>query len=260
MDYSINRREFLLGLAGLGASIVLSESAADAEVAVAWAAMLADPWHFEVSDRGTIAEPDPREPKINADVYRFSVDDIRSVEDLIREVDGRYELEIVFENRIADSMHDRLTKLREAVASLESELQTCAGDTERHKLLQGELKRTRALVEAAEEDDPDWKDWVRAEGDVGLPASRQVIADWLEDPVNWDGMEWWDKGWSGQGRALRFFQSMDSELRDALGVAIVEGDRPGSTYLAAELRLSISDANATAKEVGLPFRFREARG
>ena len=45
-------------------------------------------------------------------------------------------------------------------------------------------------------------------------------------------------------------------LCDALGVVIVEGDRPGSSYFAAELRNELADANAAAQRLGLPFRFR----
>jgi hypothetical protein len=44
----------------------------------------------------------------------------------------------------------------------------------------------------------------------------------------------------------------------ALGIVVVEGDRPGSSYYAAELRGSIDDANAAAAKLELPFRFRRA--
>ena len=55
---------------------------------------------------------------------------------------------------------------------------------------------------------------------------------------------------------MSFFQEMDGKMLDALGVVIVEGDHPGSTYFAAELRGKMEDANAVAEREGLPFRFR----
>jgi hypothetical protein len=55
---------------------------------------------------------------------------------------------------------------------------------------------------------------------------------------------------------MSFFQDMDGKMLDALGVVIVEGDHPGSTYFAAELRGAMKEANSVAETEGLPFRFR----
>ena len=67
---------------------------------------------------------------------------------------------------------------------------------------------------------------------------------------------------SGQNAAFRFFErdgvigeSDANEIAEALGIVIVEGDRPGSTYYAAELRIPVNDANKRAKELDLPVRF-----
>ncbi len=49
---------------------------------------------------------------------------------------------------------------------------------------------------------------------------------------------------------------MDPDVRDELGVVVAEGEHPGNTYYAAELRKSVYEANATAEALGLPFRFR----
>jgi hypothetical protein len=50
---------------------------------------------------------------------------------------------------------------------------------------------------------------------------------------------------------------MDRDTRQALGVVIVEGEHPGSSYYAAELRNDIDSANETATELELPFRFKQ---
>jgi hypothetical protein len=55
-----------------------------------------------------------------------------------------------------------------------------------------------------------------------------------------------------------FFRDQEFAMLKALGIVVVEGDWPGSTYYAAELRGSIDDANATAATLEVPFRFRRA--
>lgn len=62
---------------------------------------------------------------------------------------------------------------------------------------------------------------------------------------------------TAQGAALEFFRSMDARSVELLGVDIVEGDHPGSTYYAAELRGDIEDANRAAELAGLRIRFVE---
>jgi hypothetical protein len=42
---------------------------------------------------------------------------------------------------------------------------------------------------------------------------------------------------------------------DALGVVIIEGEHPGSSYFAAELRIPVEEANAIAEENGWTIRF-----
>ena len=44
-----------------------------------------------------------------------------------------------------------------------------------------------------------------------------------------------------------------------LGVEMIEGAYPGSTYYAAELRGDIDKANSAATAAGIPVRFRTAK-
>lgn len=62
-------------------------------------------------------------------------------------------------------------------------------------------------------------------------------------------------GARGKARALSFFVH-EYELCNALGIEIVEGEHPGSTYYAAELHKPIAFTNSEAERMGLPFRFR----
>ena len=50
--------------------------------------------------------------------------------------------------------------------------------------------------------------------------------------------------------------TLDDKTLDALGVEIIEGEHPGSSYYAAELRQDVDYANQVAREMGLEFRFR----
>lgn len=60
--------------------------------------------------------------------------------------------------------------------------------------------------------------------------------------------------YNGQALAMRFFQD-DVAFCDELDIAIVEGDCPGSSYFAAELRIRVKEANKRAEVIGIPIRF-----
>jgi hypothetical protein len=112
------------------------------------------------------------------------------------------------------------------------------------------------LAQALEDEDNGWQDWIVAEGLEGLPKFLTILDEWLADTLDWSQMEFWPSGWSSQGKALAFFELMDEAVLDALGVQIIMGEHPGSSYYAAELRSPIQDANDEAERLKLPFRFR----
>lgn len=238
MSLRLNRRAFLQALIGLGAAVALPDRPTAREVDTAWTALLAAPWHFDVDGHGTILESDVATPTINADVYDVWVDGLDTPEDLVREVDCHDELRRRFVS-LADDARDEA--LHDAEDSDDPARQRAA----------------RALLALIEDPDTDWAEWVLAGGAQGLPGFRAQIAEWLQESVDWSQMEYWPAGWSAQGGALRFFQGLDSDVLDALGVVIIEGEHPGSTYYAAELRNDLARANATALSFGLPFRFRD---
>jgi hypothetical protein len=119
-------------------------------------------------------------------------------------------------------------------------------------------RRRLAILAVALRQDPDngWRDWVKHEGDLGLADFKENIQDWLDEEVHWDESDWFDACWSGQSACLAFFNDLDPGVRRALGVVVVEGEHPGSSYYAAELRHDIPLANLMAQSLGLKFRFR----
>lgn len=104
-------------------------------------------------------------------------------------------------------------------------------------------------------------DWV-----LGLSAKafkEQVvpeIREWFDSPPDWDYEDdYLPKEATAQGAAMEFFESMDGETLDILGVEIVEGEHPGSTYYAAELTVPIGQANKAAAAAGIPVRFTKRK-
>jgi hypothetical protein len=63
----------------------------------------------------------------------------------------------------------------------------------------------------------------------------------------------------GKDIAVQVVESIDRQegkALDALGVEIIEGEHPGSSYYAAELRQDVNYANQVAREMGLEFKYR----
>mgnify|MGYP000352546035 FL=1 len=65
--------------------------------------------------------------------------------------------------------------------------------------------------------------------------------------------------WNGQAAARAYFEDLPCAILKALGVRIIDGDVPGSTYRAAELLKGIDEANEIAELLELDFRFEAAK-
>ena len=197
---------------------------------------------YEVAEYGTITYPGVVQPKTRADVFEtISPSAIHATEDLITQVEDCSPLACYFSGLAADHLEEIEVELEEEDGAL------------------GLIKRRRlALLAAALRDDPDagWCDWVRHEGDPGLASFKKHIQDWLDEDIDWGESDWFDEYWSGQSAALGMFSNLDGHILKALGVVIVEGEHPGSSYYAAELRADIVQVNLKAQELGLDFRFR----
>ena len=245
MSLNLNRRELLLTLVGLGATIAFSSPlshATDLQIDGVWDAFAKDPWYFEVNDHGTIVESGNYEPKINSDVYQsVSVAYLKTPQDVVDEVNDYEELRSHF------------------VRLASNELEQVESDLKVEGLEKSQKMALLKLREVLQDEDEGWQDWVLLAGKKGVPRFRDAIEEWLGEPVNWNFSDFWPQGWSSQGRALSFFKDLDFHTNEALGVQIIEGEHPGSSYYAAELRSDINAANAAAAELGLPFRFREEK-
>lgn len=116
----------------------------------------------------------------------------------------------------------------ECCQPLASHFLTLAYDEAEHLDALAAAQRTAVerRILAALEDDPDegWRDWGKLEGD--------------------------------KGQAKAFFQRLDGDTLDAVGVVIVEGEHPGGAQFRRVVGAPSEDANAAAQDLALPFRFK----
>ncbi len=106
--------------------------------------------------------------------------------------------------------------------------------------------------------DTDWETWIREDSGHFEFASEGIGAWLLETDLDEFDYEYADRNSNtAQGAARDFWQWGSEELR-YFDVVIVDGDCPGSSYYAAELRGSVEVANRLAIEKGIPIRFCNA--
>lgn len=107
-----------------------------------------------------------------------------------------------------------------------------------------------------EDQDYGWVTWLKeSPNEASGPIYDEVESYLAEEPDSNEG-DFLPHSANAQGAAYRFFQSEDDDLLDDLGVVIVEGDCPGSSYIAAELRNTVEEANKIADDLGVWYRFK----
>lgn len=203
---------------------------------------------FEVASGGTLTIADYWGPKSRADFYE-SLSDwwSGSPEQLM---DAMNECQ-----PLAWAVHAIYTEIRDEV---QEELDGDSGSSIPRKDRSAALNaRLKTMPEEPEEGVATWL--------LGLTTTEfewcvvPVIEKWFEAPPDWN---WEDdylpRGSTSQSAALEFFQELDRDQLRAIGVVIVEGEHPGSTYYAAELTLDIDVANNAAAEAGIPVRFKKS--
>ncbi len=236
----MNRRTFLASLLAATASAPLPvpfAKATTAQVDDVWHRLLDDPIYFEVDEFQTIRDPRVPEPETRGDIF----DDI--VPPTIKTPD---QLIAIAE---PGPMWRRLTDLaderrQEIEWSMDNELPP------------GERRRLKRVAGLLADPNDGWKHWVRLEGRRSMVGLRKVVADWLAEPIDWDEHVWFPDDIGSMGAAKVFFESLDFDTLDELGIKIVEGEYPGSTYYAAELMVAVEAANVVAGRLGVPVRFR----
>lgn len=217
----INRRQFLKILLGTGACAVLPfdlQAASENSVSEAWEKLTREPVVFDVSER-TIYAPWGEFPQTYGDIH-----------DLCGDFSERSDLIAAYDNYF--DMHSHFYNALEVAASEEGSLAM-------------NLCERLDMDEAVEA-------WLKS---APLDELNRIVDSWLaadlpcgyEIPLQSGPM----------GEAYGFFQSQDASLLTLIGIVVIEGEHPGSSYFAAELRMPISEANDAAESLDIPIRFRE---
>ncbi len=122
-----------------------------------------------------------------------------------------------------------------------------------------QLSPTERLILRALRDDEDdgWQRWIAFSGDTHLEHFKSLVEDWLASDIDWAEEAYFDAGYSGQDVAKCLLEDLPMRILKALGVVIVDGEYPGSTYSAAQLRKSVGAANEVAELLELDIRFAQ---
>lgn len=203
---------------------------------------------FEVTDDGTLCMADYYEAETRAEFYE--------------DVAGRWEgspqdLDDAMEEcqPLAWAVHSIYSDCRgEIVADIEAAETDARQNKRRIAALKERLKK---LPEEPEDGATAWL--------LGLTTAEYEanvvpqIQEWFSEPPDWAFEDdYLPESGTAQGAALEFFRSMAADSLDLLGVDIVEGEHPGSTYYAAELHGDIDEANLAAEAAGIRVRFIQA--
>jgi hypothetical protein len=239
----MDRRTFLKTLASLGAAVSLPANlalAATKEIDAAWEAA-SGAWDlFEVSEYGTLSYANFEEPQTRREAYWYA-----GPEDFdANEIERHWHLH----ERITDMYRDHLHEAAEARAeAVERENEALGSE---YRAIEIDLD---AINEEVKEN---WADWFAGATGQTREQINAIIDAWLDEEPDWLN-EWEDLYQTGnaQGAAYDHFLRERRDLRDALGIVIIEGECPGSSYFAAELHTDVDEANRIARDKGSSIRF-----
>jgi len=204
-----------------------------------------DVTEFEVDSGGTLSMLGHYQPETRAEFYEGVADYWSgSPQELADAMDECQPL--------AWAVHSIYSDFRDELSSDLQEAKTAgAGHKRRRAALQARLS---TMPEEPEDGVEAWllpmtsrefDEWVSPE-----------IEKWFESPPDWAFEDdYLPQSGTAQGAAMEYFQSMDVGQRKSLGVTVIEGEHPGSTYYAAELTGDIDETNRAAEEAGIPVRF-----
>jgi len=201
---------------------------------------------FEV-DGNTLLDADVATPERNRDVYDFAEEDWRSPYALVSAMNGCYPLAREI-GRLYSHFRDGLVK------ALAAEKATGNAMPDRRADLQ------RQLADLPLEPEEGAEDWLMQLEPAAFADVIGAVEEWLDQAPDPEDADWFSAGSDPQKAALAYFRDEDPDVLDALGVVIIEGEHPGSSYFAAELRTDIDAANRAAEKRGIPIRFVPASG
>lgn len=236
---AVDRRTFLGAMAALGLAAI-TKQASSAEVDDIWAARCETPYLFFVDDDRIIRDDDEEqndEPS-RAELFRIDDADLKTVRDLVVAAQGCNALSTMLDQWAAT----------QAAAIKGAAKRAGVNSQERSHLLE--------LAEAAAEGcDATGVDWLESQGEALAAQALPMVVEWLRGKADGDDVQRIAPREGPAGYGLDFFSRLDVVLLNAMGVELVHGDHPGSSFNAARLRHSPTAANEVAVAMGIPIRF-----
>ncbi len=235
----MERRTFLKTLIALGISVALPTPlayASDEEVELAYQTLRSIYGLYEVSEYGTLSDADFEAPRTRREAYGYPRADLNR--DIL---DAHWCLR--------QPVVDRYRAVLEEAARAEAAFYAAHPeemDLEDLDLQDGDLD------DLAEEGWPDW--FAGASAAERAPIEARFEA-WLDKHPDDEDFERLYRTATAQGAAYIRWVCEEAEVLEALGIDIIEGDCPGSSYLGAELRIPIKAANQIAAARGWEVRF-----
>ena len=203
--------------------------------------------HFLVAEGGVISCKEFELPTTRNEYYEFiAYDWHQSVENLLVAMNQCEPLAL--------KVHALYSRNRdELIASLEEESSKLFPDK---KLISNLKRRLKHLPEEPYEGVDHWLSNVD-QNDFDKRIAPE-IKEWFASEPNWaNESEYVQEQSSSQGAAYLYFRDLEFGTLKRLGVSVIEGEFPGSSYCAAELRGTIDEANTQAHELNLDIVFEK---
>ena len=221
----IDRREALKMLlaVGLGSSFKIElSSASEAEVVATHAKAMLSPETLYVNEFGTILTSSDDDYTMPTWREAFDMGEIKTVKDVMSEASQCWELGSRLDDWIQDIEDDRENPSEDSSDTLA-------------EVDMNDLDST--LTE-------DEKSYL-------VSQANYWVDEKIEDP------ESLPRGATPSGQAYEEFQSWDSDVLDRVGIQLVEGDHPGSSFFGAVIYEDLDEVNETLQYMGIPLRFEE---
>ncbi len=201
---------------------------------------------FEVDSSGTLTMVGVAQPRSRAEAYEDVADScMNSPEDLADAMDDCEPLAWAVHS-IYDDVRNGLEK---DLASEESKRYR------RSNRLKALRRRIKSLPAEPEEGAPGWLLGLSTVEFAALVVPK--IEEWFRSPPDWTFEDdYLPESTTSQGAALAYFSDQDASVLETLGIQIVEGECPGSSYYAAELTKDVAVANLAAEKAGVRVRFK----
>ena len=224
------------------------------EVAAAWEVAQENPMVFVCDEYRTISLLDFIEPQFRRELYFLEEAYFDTPEGMYEAAEGCEPFRWFLNDQYYEfwELLDRYCRSESGASPIE------AARLDSASMIEAVLEWNAAYAWADDPYDEDLGLWLKVIGDAGFSQLRSKALEWWNArPDNSDEWDHFREAADGQAYAYQFFGVLsDPELRESLGIRIVEGDSPGSSYLGAELIVPAEEANAAAVRLGLPFRFR----